>query len=259
MLEVVNAWAGYGREPILKGISLDIEDKVVLLGPNGSGKTTLVRAILGLLKLKDGSIKVFGKEIEDVRGEIGLSTNYQPVYSLFLIDVGDLMDLYMHLKGGSVELARALIRDFGLDGVLNKKLHQLSAGQRTLVCNILAMASEPELLILDEPFENVDPARIRKLTGLIRDYKGKLLLITHQLPMLEHFPEYSLYFIFEGRVFGALKPLRKILGTHIHLKSAEKPLLTVEVGGRKIHLSEEPGDYRLKDFMDITRVYEVLA
>jgi ABC-2 type transport system ATP-binding protein len=230
-----------------------------LLGPNGSGKTTLVRTILGLLKLKDGSIKIFGENIEDVRGEIRLSTNYQLVYSLFLINVRDLIDLYMHLKGGDAEYARNLIRDFGLDGVLDKKLHQLSAGQRTLVCNILAIASKPELLVLDEPFENVDPARVRKVISLIQDYKGKLLLITHQLPLLEYFPDYSLYFIFEGRIFGPLKPLGKIIDTYIHLKTVEKPLLTMEVGGRKIHLSEKPGDYRLKDFIDITRVYEVLV
>ncbi len=258
MLEVVNVWAGYGREPILKGVSLEVGGKVVLLGPNGSGKTTLVRTILGLIKLKDGSIKIFGRNIEDIQGEIRLSTNYQPVYSLFSINVKDLIDLYMDLKGRDTKYAKNLIQDFGLNDVLNKKLHQLSAGQRALICDILAIASEPELLILDEPFENIDPARTRKLISLIHAYKGKLLLITHQLPILEQFPDYSLYFIFEGKVFGALKPLRKILDAYIHLKDVEEPLLTIEVGDRKIHLSNKPSDYKLKEFMDITRIYEVL-
>lgn len=222
MLEIVNIIAGYGREHILKGIYFNVHgDKVVLLGPNGSGKTTLVRTILGLLKVKEGSIKIFGREIENVQGESRLSTNYQAVYSLFLINVGDLIDLYMHLKRGDTGYARSLIQDFGLEGVLNKKLHQLSAGQRTLVCNILAIASRPELLVLDEPFENVDPAKVRKLISLIQDYEGELILITHQLPVLEHFPEYSLYFIFEGRMYGALRPLRKILEAYIHLREVE--------------------------------------
>lgn len=259
MLEVFNVWAGYGHELILKGVSLDIKDKAVLLGPNGSGKTTLVKAILGLLKLKGGTIKIFGRKIEDVQGEIGLSTNYQPVYSLFLINVRDLIDLYMYLKEGDADYAKALIQDFGLEDVLNKKLHQLSAGQRTLICNILAIASKPKLLVLDEPFESVDPARIRKIINLIQDYKGELLLITHQLPVLECFPDFSLYFIFEGRVYGRLKPLRKILDTYIHLKSVENPLFIIEVGGRKIYLSERPGDYKLKYFVDLTRIYEVLV
>jgi ABC-type multidrug transport system ATPase subunit len=259
MLEITNIWAGYGRGPILKGVSLEIRNKVVLLGPNGSGKTTLVRTILGLLRLKSGSIKIFGREIEDVQGETRFSTNYQFVYSLFLISINDLIDLYMHLKGGDVEYARNLIQDFKLDSVLNKKLHQLSAGQRTLVCNILAIASNPELLVLDEPFESVDPARVRKIISLIQEYKGKLLLITHQLPLLQHFPDYSLYFIFEGKVSSALKPLKKIIDTYVHLKSVETPILALEVGGRTIYLSEKPGDYKLKDFIDLTKIYEVVV
>jgi len=172
--------------------------------------------------------------------------------------VGDLIDLYMHLKRGDTGYARSLIQDFGLEGVLNKKLHQLSAGQRTLVCNILAIASRPELLVLDEPFENVDPAKVRKLISLIQDYEGELILITHQLPVLEHFPEYSLYFIFEGRMYGALRPLRKILEAYIHLREVGNPLFIIEVGGRKVYLSEESSDYKLKAFTDITKIYEVL-
>ncbi|MDW8114619.1 MAG: ATP-binding cassette domain-containing protein, partial [candidate division WOR-3 bacterium] len=62
MLEIINIDVGYGKETILKNISFDIQpqEKVVILGPNGSGKTTLVKAILGLLKPKNGSIKIFG-------------------------------------------------------------------------------------------------------------------------------------------------------------------------------------------------------
>ncbi|MCX7837318.1 MAG: ATP-binding cassette domain-containing protein, partial [candidate division WOR-3 bacterium] len=161
MLEIINIDVGYGKETILKNISFDIQpqEKVVILGPNGSGKTTLVKAILGLLKPKNGSIKIFGKKIEEIQGETRLATNYPPVYSLLLVNVGDLLDLYINLKGGDIEYAKALINDWGLEKVLKRKLHQLSAGQRILICNILAVASKPEFLILDEPFENVDPAR----------------------------------------------------------------------------------------------------
>ncbi|MEO0118987.1 MAG: ATP-binding cassette domain-containing protein, partial [candidate division WOR-3 bacterium] len=71
LLEIKDIFVNYGKEEILKGISLNIQkdEKVILLGPNGSGKTTLVKTILGLLKIKNGSIKIFGKEIENIRGE----------------------------------------------------------------------------------------------------------------------------------------------------------------------------------------------
>ncbi|MEO0103610.1 MAG: ATP-binding cassette domain-containing protein [candidate division WOR-3 bacterium] len=260
LLEIKDIFVNYGKEEILKGISLNIQknEKVILLGPNGSGKTTLVKTILGLLKIKNGSIKIFGKEIENIRGETRLATNYPPVYSLFSINLRDLFDLYIHLKGGDLEYAKTLLENLGLKNVWKKKLHQLSAGQQILVCNILAIASNPELLILDEPFENVDPARREKILNLILNYKGTVLLITHQLSVLGYFPNYSLYFIFEGKLYGPLQPLEKILETYIHLKDLENPLLVIEVGGKKIYLSDKVGDYKLKDFIDITRIYEIL-
>uniref|UniRef100_A0A7V4CH20 ATP-binding cassette domain-containing protein n=1 Tax=candidate division WOR-3 bacterium TaxID=2052148 RepID=A0A7V4CH20_UNCW3 len=260
LLEIKDIFVNYGKEEILKGISLNIQkdEKVILLGPNGSGKTTLVKTILGLLKIKNGSIKIFGKEIENIRGETRLATNYPPVYSLFSINLRDLFDLYIHLKAGDLEYAKTLLENLGLKNVWKKKLHQLSAGQQILVCNILAIASNPELLILDEPFENVDPARREKILNLILNYKGTVLLITHQLSVLGYFPNYSLYFIFEGKLYGPLQPLEKILETYIHLKDLENPLLVIEVGGKKIYLSDKLGDYKLKDFIDITRIYEIL-
>lgn len=260
MLEIVDIYVGYGKDDILKGISLNIkpQEKVVLLGPNGSGKTTLIKAILGLLKIKSGSIKIFGKEIEKVKNERRLATNYPPVYWLFPLNIKDLFDLYIYLKRGDLEYAKTILNSLGLENLKNKIFYQLSAGQQVLIYNILAIASNPEFLILDEPFENIDPLRGEKFINLIKNYKGAILLITHQLSLLKHFPEYSLYFIFEGKIYGPLQPLSKILDMYIHLNYVESPLLTIEVGGKKIYLSDKPGDYKLKDFIDITKIYEAL-
>ena len=203
MLEVHDLRVQYGKNTVLRGVNLTVNgEKVLLIGPNGSGKSTLFKAALGLAPIAGGKIFVFGSEVRDAKEVLKVSTNLEEVYGLLSLSVRDLISMFSELKGVGNARAFELIREFELEDVLDKKLYHLSTGQKKMVCNIMAIGSNPELLLLDEPFESVDQSRRRRLIDLLNQMKAEVLMSTHELDLLRYFSGWKLYFILEGKVWG---------------------------------------------------------
>jgi ABC-type multidrug transport system ATPase subunit len=187
----------------LRSVNLSLAGgKTVLVGANGSGKTTLIRAILGLTPITSGHIRVFGREVRTLRGDPRVATNLAEVYRLVSLPVRDVVAIFARLKGGDGREPLRWLQEFELGGVLDRRSYQLSTGQQKMVSNLLAVSFHPELVLLDEPFDNVDFGRRRRLVRILQGLPAAVLLNTHELELLRYFSGWALGLMFEGQVLG---------------------------------------------------------
>jgi cobalt/nickel transport system ATP-binding protein len=176
----------------LGGVHLTIREgeRVALLGPNGAGKTTLLLHLNGVLQPQQGSVRIGGVELtkktaRELRRRVGVVFQ-DPDDQLFMPSIGTDVAFgpaNLGLTGDELE-ERVLssLRIFGLEALRDIAPHQLSLGlrRRAAVAGVLAM--EPELMVLDEPSSNLDPAARRELADVIRRLPTTTILVTHDLP-----------------------------------------------------------------------------
>ncbi len=256
MIRVAGLTARLDGKPVLRGIDMEVERNTVLLGPNGSGKSTLLRALLGLVPY-EGKVEVDGLEVRRIRARPRLlAANLAEIYYLVDLPVRKLIDLYMWLAEGDLGRAVEMAEALGLRGVLGKKLWSLSSGEAKLVCNVMALAVGARHVLLDEPFENVDPARRRALLGLIGESGRTILLVTHELSVLRHLADWDLYFMAEGKVYGKAR-VGDLLDAYITPGHVDGALLEVEVGGTRMSIVKGGGGHRIGDFESLDRLYEL--
>jgi ABC-type multidrug transport system ATPase subunit len=190
-------------EPVLRGVDLSLErEKVVIVGPNGSGKSTLFKAVLGLAPVSGGTVKVDGTDVKEVRGETGVSTNMAEVYKLVYLPTEDVVSMFAALKGGSLQRTIKMLDEFELQPILGKRLHELSTGQQKMFGNIMAVSFAPKLVLLDEPFDNVDESRRRRFIEILKGLDAGVVIITHELNLLKRLEGWSLYFMLDGKLWG---------------------------------------------------------
>jgi cobalt/nickel transport system ATP-binding protein len=176
----------------LYGVDLHVHqgERVALLGPNGAGKTTLVLHLNGILTAGAGSVSVSGLPVEkshlqEIRRRVGVVFQ-DPDDQLFMgtvrADVG-FGPANLGVKG--TELDRRVMHALDLVAMadfVDRPPHHLSFGQRRRVAVATVLAMEPEILVLDEPSSNLDPASRRELADILRSLDVTLLMVTHDLP-----------------------------------------------------------------------------
>lgn len=240
-----------GDFEIIKNADMNITDKVILLGPNGSGKTTLLRCICGIRNYK-GYIYVDGMEVKNVRKLNSLSCNLPEAWSLGLT-LNDKLEIYEEIKDLDISLAKEMLKQIGMSN-LKKKYYELSSGQNIMFYTILALASRPKHLIIDEPFENVDYAKRKIIANWLREIGLEGIIVTHELDMLELFEEYDVYLIFEGKVFGHVK-VKDFLESSFISGEDRNAILTVEIKGRKYSLIKTQEGNKVKSLMNLDKLY----
>lgn len=184
---------------MLKCIRLEFRqgESYALIGPNGSGKTTLIKCLLGMVMPDEGEIHLNGKSIKgrwDYRKDIG----YMPQIGRYPdhITIGQLFTMMKDLRADCKYVDEELIEEFGLDCLLNKKMHTLSGGTRQKVSAALAFMFSPRLLILDEPTAGLDPIAVEVMKEKIfREMElGKTFIITsHILSDLDELANHAIY------------------------------------------------------------------
>ncbi|MBC9798309.1 ABC transporter ATP-binding protein [Sinomicrobium weinanense] len=218
MVSIQNLNKAFGRNQVLDNLSLQINQKGVtaILGPNGSGKTTLIKSILGMTIPDKGTITINGRDIKkDVLYRENL--DYLPQIADFPdnLKVKELIKMIKDLRNKPAR-DETLIRFFGLEPFLDKKLNTLSGGTRQKVNLILAFMFDSPLMILDEPSSGLDPVSLIRLKEWINMEKaqGKIILVTsHIMSFVEEIAE-NIAFLLDGKIYfnGSLSQLRTKTG-----------------------------------------------
>ena len=156
----------------LSDINLQIERGSIygFLGPNGSGKTTTLSLLLGLLKVQEGNIEIFGKELNsnriDILKRVGSLIESPSLYGH--LTAKENLEAYRHVYGASKERVDEVLKIIELDYTGKKIVKKFSLGMKQRLSIALALLPNPELLVLDEPANGLDPAGIIELRKLIR-------------------------------------------------------------------------------------------
>jgi cobalt/nickel transport system ATP-binding protein len=176
----------------LFGVDLHVHrgERVALLGPNGAGKTTLVLHLNGILAAGAGSVAVSGlpvtkENIPEIRRRVGIVFQ-DPDDQLFMgtvrADVG-FGPANLGLTGAALEeRVQTALDQVGMADYADRPPHHLSFGQRRRVAVATVLAMQPEILVLDEPSSNLDPASRRELADILRSLDVTVLMVTHDLP-----------------------------------------------------------------------------
>ncbi len=183
-------------------------ERVVIIGPNGSGKTTLLFHILGLLKADKGDIKVFGydpsKDFDKIREKIGVvlqNVEDQIIAPTVEEDVSFAPRNYGYPKHGVEHLVDEALSELGINNIRKKVCHYLSGGEKRKVALAGALVLKPELLVLDEPFEGLDPMSRKELAALLNKLNKKwgmsILMSTHDINIVSRMAD-SVYVLGEG-------------------------------------------------------------
>lgn len=190
-LEVHDLSVAYHKKPVLYGLDLVVPPgKLIgIVGPNGAGKSTFIKAVMGLLPLSSGWVKVFGKSFSENCRRVGYVPQRESVDWDFPVNVMDvvLMGRYGRLRLGQRPTARDReVAAECLDKVhmlpyAKRQIGNLSGGQQQRVFLARALAQESDLYLMDEPFVGVDAATEAAIITLLRELKshGKTVLVVH--------------------------------------------------------------------------------
>ncbi|SFH95945.1 ABC transporter ATP-binding protein [Halpernia frigidisoli] len=190
-IDIQNLTKKFGSQTALKSINIKSSGNEIigLLGPNGAGKSTLMKSIVGALKIDEGQILFDGEDIilNEIKAKqkIGFLPEDNPLYKdMFVKEYLSFVAEIHHISKDKID---HVIEAVGLTPENSKKIHQLSKGYQQRVGIAQAIIHEPELLILDEPTNGLDPNQIVEIRNLIREI-GKektVILSTHIMQEVE--------------------------------------------------------------------------
>jgi manganese/zinc/iron transport system ATP- binding protein len=191
ILDIHDVTVAYHRKPVLWDIDLTLDEPrlVGIVGPNGAGKSTLIKAVLGLVPLVSGSIRLFGEPVEDQRKRIGYVPQRESVDWDFPVSVLDvvLMGTYGELgwfrRPGAAQKAwaRECLADVGILDLQHQQIGQLSGGQQQRTFLARALAQRADVYFMDEPFAGVDAATERAILSILKRLRreGKSIFVVH--------------------------------------------------------------------------------
>jgi ABC-type multidrug transport system ATPase subunit len=179
----------FGRFAALRGVTAEFDPGMfhVILGDNGAGKTTLLRALAGLARPTQGTISILGKAPEAACRELG----YMAHPSLLYDEMSGMENLRYFGRLYDIDgdgRAEQVIGSLGLDAKLARPVGQYSQGMRQRISLARAILHDPKILLLDEPFSNVDVHSAREMVGLLkgmRDAGKTIFVVTHQSLLLQ--------------------------------------------------------------------------
>lgn len=179
----------------LYGVNLKVNkgERVALLGPNGAGKTTLVMHLNGIHSAQKGEVKIAGTTIDagdksnlkKIRAQVGVVFQ-DPDDQLFMPTVREDIAFgpyNMGFRGAELDqIVNQALEQVGMSDFADRAPHHLSFGQRRRVAVAGVLAMKPEILVLDEPSSNLDPASRRELATILASLDVTILMVTHDLP-----------------------------------------------------------------------------
>lgn len=245
ILRAENIEKVYGKRTVVKGISLQVEQGniVGLLGPNGAGKTTSFYMIVGMIKPNAGHIFLDNEDITEAsmykRAQKGIGYLAQEASVFRKLSVEDnimaVLEFTQLSKKEQKDKLESLIDEFGLDHVRKNRGDLLSGGERRRTEIARALASDPNFILLDEPFAGVDPIAVEDIQSIVSHLKDRnigILITDHNVQETLAITDRT-YLMFEGGILKEGTPeelaademVRKVyLGESFELKKARRKL-----------------------------------
>jgi len=190
-IEIHDLTVAFDRKPVLWNIDalLPAGKLIGIIGPNGAGKSTLIKTIMDIVPAGSGYVKVFGKQLNQVRKKVSYVPQRESVDWDFPVSVMDvaLMGRYAHtgmfgkLRKADYDIALDALRKVGMEAFANRQIAQLSGGQQQRTFLARALAQQAQLYLMDEPFAGVDAATEKAVITLLREmtFQGKTVLVVH--------------------------------------------------------------------------------
>ena len=194
VLELKNIHKSFGEKQVLKGISLTAESGKAfgLLGRNGAGKTTSIRILMDVFPADSGEVLFNGAPIDYGKVQFGYLPEERGLYPKKKII--DQLVYFAELKGmGRSEAVKSVdywLDRLGMQEARNKRLDTLSKGNQQKIQLVTALAHDPQIVILDEPFSGLDPVNAMLLKDVVKEEigRGKIVLFSsHQMNYIEEF------------------------------------------------------------------------
>jgi manganese/zinc/iron transport system ATP- binding protein len=199
-IEVHSLTVTYGHKPVLWDIDVSIPSGrlVAIVGPNGAGKSTLLKAVLRLIPSASGFVRALDQDVSAVRKQIAYVPQRETVDWDFPVSVLDVVEMGRYGRLGWLkrpskrdrEIALSSIDKVGMLSFAKRQISQLSGGQQQRVFLARALAQEPDIYLMDEPFAGVDAATERTMIEILRNLRstGKTIVAVHH--DLQTIPEY---------------------------------------------------------------------
>lgn len=216
MLELTDLHASYGKTPILRGVDVDVDEGEIvgIMGKNGVGKTTLVKAVMGLLEVDDGRIRFDGTDVTDepadVRARRGMGYIPQGRDVFPELTVAENLRIGETINEGDDRLQYEAVYDYFpiLEERRDQEAGTMSGGQQQMLAIGRALVGNPELLLLDEPSEGVQPSIVQDITRNLRRVNEELgttiLFVEQNLHVVQHLAE-RCYAIDKGTIVDELE------------------------------------------------------
>ena len=226
-LSVVSLAKSYDKRTVLSDVSLSVArgEVVGLLGPNGAGKTTCFYSVMGLVKPDSGRIMLDGEDITPLpmyrRAILGLGYLPQETSIFRGITVEDNIACVLELVEPDKTARRArleqLLDEFGLARLRTSPAMALSGGERRRCEIARALAADPSIMLLDEPFAGIDPISIADIRDLVKDLKRRdigVLITDHNVRETLDIVDRA-YIIYDGRVLFSVSPEELVADTNV--------------------------------------------
>lgn len=223
ILSVNNITKSFGEKQVLKGISFSAESgkAIGILGRNGAGKTTLIRIIMDVFGADSGEVTIDGMPIDNQKIRIGYLPEERGLYPKHKIM--EQLLYFASLQGIDKKTATSnadlLFKRLQIEEYKNRRLDTLSKGNQQKVQLIATLITDPDLIILDEPFSGLDPVNASLLKDLVKDLieNGKLVLFSsHQMNYIEEFCN-EILILNGGKIVlgGAIKDIKRSYARNI--------------------------------------------
>lgn len=190
-IEVHDLTVSYRHKPVLWDVDFSLPPGriVAVVGPNGAGKSTLLKAIMGLLPLSSGYVRIYGEPLERKRSLLAYVPQREEVDWDFPVSVRDVvlmgrygrLPFYKRLRKQDLDAADQALEEVGMRQLADRQISQLSGGQQQRVFIARALAQEAQIYLMDEPFSGVDAATEKAIIGLFEKLRkeGKLVVCVH--------------------------------------------------------------------------------
>lgn len=187
-IEVRNLDFSYEKTPVLSNVNFSVNrgDFLAIIGPNGGGKSTLMKLIVGLLKPSAGEVRVFGEKVPSKKVSLGYVPQNTNGNLEFPITVEETVATGLPHFRPDPPKVRELLKTVRMEAFSKRRLGELSGGERQRVLIARALASEPQILFLDEPSSNIDAKGQEDLYGLLAQLNAKMtiVIVSHDLMVL---------------------------------------------------------------------------